>query len=101
MKKLFAVLLVAGAVLAGCSSISSGYITKKDHREGYYYTTTYCASYDSKGICTMWMPRQNYVPPTWKFDIQDTGQDGKTVTGWVNVNEDTYSKYNVGDYYND
>lgn len=96
-------LLALALVLVGCSPISAGYITKKDHREGYYYPVQYCAIYDTKnGGCKMYATRQEYNPPTWRFDLreQSDGLNGKEPeTGWVYVTEDTYARYEVGDYF--
>lgn len=86
---------VLGLLLAGCSSISAGTITDKDHRESYYYPQSYCSSYNSKGACTMHMTRMQYVAPKWSFSLKE----GKE-TGWTYVTEDTYNRYEVGDYYN-
>ena len=94
MKKTLAAMLLCLA-LAGCSSpISSGIITDKTHKEGYYYTTLICGAYSSKGYCTVYIPIQNYSPPVWRFDIREDEQ-----TGWVRVTEETYNSYEVGDYY--
>lgn len=88
--------VLAVLALAGCSPISSGYITDKHHTEGYYYPVSYCVVYNSKGICTVWGTRQQWQPPTWKFDIQQ-GDD----EGWVYVSEETYGLYEIGDYWTD
>ena len=93
VKSKLAALLLAVVLLAGCSPISSGIITGKTHHEGYYYTTTYCASWRD-GTCQFYMPQQNYQPPTWSFDLKDNKD-----TGWVYVGEGTYNSYEIGDYY--
>lgn len=86
--------LFIGMLLAGCSAISAGTITQKNHSEGYYLTTTYCASYDSKGYCSMYLPRQTWYPPSWSFSLKNGEK-----TGWATVSEDTYGNYEVGDYF--
>jgi hypothetical protein len=92
--------------LTACSSIDEGYITAKDHREGYYSTwySSQCTSYDSKGLCRSYVqiPHQQWNPPTWTFSLVEERKgigEGDRKTGWVNINEDTYGKYEVGDYY--
>jgi len=96
LKKLVPLAIAGMAVLAlaGCGP-TSGTIHDKDHREGYYYTTYHCYSYDKNGSCTMNLPQQNYQPPTWSFDLYASEDDH----GWHSVNEDTYNRYEVGDYY--
>jgi uncharacterized protein YceK len=96
MRRVLAVAVLVGALaLAGCSAISSGTITEKHHRDGYYYTTQVCSAYDKNGACTVYVPIQNWQPPAWWFDIryQDT-------EGFVYVSEDAYERYEVGDFYN-
>ena len=104
MKKLLATAaLIAVLVLSACSAISSGYITKKNHTEGYYRYEQYCAVYtydeDGYGRCSLYGTRPVWVDPTWSFEIQDQNDDYETVTGWVSVDEETYNSYEVGDYY--
>jgi uncharacterized protein YceK len=94
VKRKLALLAVVVLALTGCSSISEGTITEKNHREGYYYPVTYCAAYSSKGACIMFLTRQDYMPESWWFDITQDTKDG-----WVYVGEDTYERYEVGDYY--
>lgn len=83
-------------VLVGCSAISSGKITKKNHQGEYYTTQLICAGYSQQGSCTTWVPITNYHPPTWWFDISE----GKE-SGWVYVSEYTYNQFEIGDYYED
>lgn len=91
-KAIFLVLLAF--VLVGCSAIHEGSITQKEHHEGYYYSVLHCAFYNSKGICASYIPIQQYQPPTWRFDIQSSDKHG-----YVYVSQDTYGRYDVGDYY--
>lgn len=87
--------VVLGLLLAGCSSISAGTITDKGHSEGYDYYTFICGSYNSDGVCMVQVPIQQHQPPSWSFSLKD----GKE-TGWTYVTEDTYNRYEIGDYYN-
>lgn len=89
-----AFILLGAFSLAGCSAISAGTITSKDRTDGYYYTTRLCTAYSKNGTCTSYIPMQNYVSPTWKFNLSDEKN-----TGWVYVTEDTYNSYEVGDYF--
>lgn len=95
MKRLSAVGLIALALLlSACSSISSGIITDKVSEPGHYWTTQQCVSYNAKGVCTVWMPQTHYDDPDWRFDIRDGDK-----SGWVYVSEDTFNRYEVGDYF--
>jgi uncharacterized protein YceK len=94
MKKKALAMLAAVMLLAGCSSISEGTIVEKKHSDAYYYPVTYCMIYNSKGACSAFATRMDYMPESWWFDIEKGDQ-----TGWVYVGELTFDKYNVGDYY--
>jgi len=94
VKKKLAIIAIALLALTGCSSISEGTITEKNHQNGYYYPVTYCAFYSSKGLCSGYMTRYDYMPESWWFDITQDTKDG-----WVYVGELTYEEYEVGDYY--
>lgn len=95
-------LLAVGLFLAGCSSISEGYITEKNHQDAYTTTTLICASYGKYG-CTSWIPSVVHHPESWWFSlVENTGasidqKDPKT--GWVYVGPQTFEEYEVGDYY--
>jgi len=93
MKKILATLALCLA-LAGCSSVSSGVITDKHYKEGYYYTTTMCSVWDANGACVVYVPIQHYSPPSWRFDLRQYEE-----TGWVYVSEGTYNSYEIGDLY--
>lgn len=93
-------ILAVALLLVGCSPISSGEITSKSHRAGYYQPVTYCAAYNNKGVCTVWAVRQDWHPPTWRFDLrQQDDPISEPKTGWAYVSEDTFNAYEVGDYY--
>lgn len=99
MKRLIGAGVVALAALAlvGCSNIKSGTIHDKQYNAGHYYTSYTCASYSKSGACTVHVPIQNYVPPSYEFDLYQS----KDKHGWHYVDAITYSKYKVGDYYSD
>lgn len=95
MKRLAAVALLVGALLlTACSSISSGTITNKVAEPGMYTTTQSCAGYNKDGACSVWVPITSYDDPDWRFDIRE-GDD----SGWVYVSQDTFDRYEVGDYF--
>ena len=86
--------LLLTAALVACSPISAGTITQKTHEPSYMYSTTYCAAYGAKGICSYWAQQWHTSPEKWRFDIRDN--DDKD--GWVYVSSDTYDSHQVGDW---
>lgn len=92
MKKIMATLALLIA-LSGCSSIDSGFISKKSYAAPYSSTEYTCITRDSKTqACTVQMPHQKHHAATYKFDLKQNDK-----TGWVYVNEGDYNKYQVND----
>ncbi|MDQ1111199.1 hypothetical protein QE418_000647 [Microbacterium testaceum] len=84
-------LAVALAGLTGCSAISAGTVTDKHSRPGYFYTTTSCRTVNKTTTCT---PSTLWMPPTWRLDLRDGEK-----SGWVNVSNATFDRYQVGEVY--
>lgn len=98
------------SALTGCSDIQKGYIIAKNSTpaRSYYtpgYSTDNCEKVGKKEECEeeyhpgVW----HYSPATWELDIsnctpQRQQQNNNCQTNGVDVSEDTYNKYNVGDY---
>lgn len=91
MKKTLTVLLASILFLTGCSQISSGTITKKEHEPGNYYITTICNLVGKVTVCT---PITQYDNEDWRFDIHEGDKDG-----FVYVTPETFDSYEVGDYF--
>lgn len=93
--------LVVAAVLTACSSISAGYVTKKEYSPAYFVPVTYCAMFNAKGICVVWATRQDYHPERFTLRLIESNDllDRDAKTGWVTVSEGTYDSYEVGDWY--
>ena len=91
-------LAAAALVLASCSTVSSGRITEKTHSDPseYTYYIDHCVSYREDGTCSVNvpMPRTQQVPEKWGFDLVNGDEEGS-----VSVSEDTWNRYDVGDYY--
>lgn len=93
------ILAIAILLISGCSAISSGEITGKDYTAAYDVPVSYCAMYktDSQGVstCQMYATRYDHYPARWTFNLK---QEEKT--GWVDVPENVWNEYEVGDFYN-
>lgn len=92
------ILITIGAIgiivglLLGCAP-ESGTVVDKRHTPA--TSTIECVQRDPKtNQCTMQQPRQ--IAPKWELRIRS--DDGKT-TGWLEVSESTYKRYDVGDHY--
>lgn len=93
MKKLIA-LLASALLLVGCSYITSGTITAKDHKDAYRYSTMQCSMIRSNGTCGAFITTWHDVPEKWYFGLDD-GEN----TGWVSVTQSTYEQFEVGDHF--
>lgn len=85
---------ILAILLVACSPISRGTITNKEYTAPYTIPVSYCAMYNSKGICTMYGTRYDHYPARWKFNLNLEEENG-----WVYVNEHTYNEYEIGDFY--
>lgn len=85
---------LAMLIITGCSAISTGHITDKVYTAPYDYISYQCYSYDKSGFCTVNMPIMHHVEAQYRFDLAQADE-----TGWVHVNEATFNKYEIGDYY--
>lgn len=77
-----ATVALALTALVGCSSISAGTITGKEHEP----RRTYFCSVKPLIFCT--------DDEDWRFNIADGEKDG-----YVYVSPETFDRYNVGDYF--
>lgn len=68
MKKL--AVMFALVFLTACGHPSQGRVASKSYDEAYSYPRIYCAAYNAKGICTLWMTQQVYVPECWKLNLR-------------------------------
>lgn len=88
-----ALVFILVLLLTACAP-KEGIVNNKAYHPGYWYTTTYCAVYGKNGACTMWMPHQQYSPPSWQLDLYK-GDDH----GWRGVSEAQFNSVRIGDYY--
>lgn len=87
--------MILAVLLAGCTVVTAGEITAKDHRDAYTTTTLVCASYGKNGACTLWTPLVQQHPERWVFELTD--EEGNS--GTVSVTELPYEEREVGDYF--
>lgn len=78
--------VVALALITACSPpMASGVVTAKDHSSAH---TQFCG----KG-CFMW------VPESWDLRVEGVNREGEPDAQWVEVGEDVWATYAVGDAY--
>jgi hypothetical protein len=96
-RKPFIIFVVAALsfLLAACSGISSGKIIDKHYEEPYYYTTSVCSGYSSKGYCIVWVPIIHHVDEKWVFTLEN--EEGKT--GDLAVSKQDYDNVPLGTIY--
>lgn len=85
---LAAVLVLA---LVGCSPISAGTVTRKKFTPSHVISTVICIPSGKVTICH---PQFIPVPDEWTLSIREGDQ-----SGWVDVDEATFDRYEVGDYF--
>lgn len=64
-----------------------------------YYEKSYMTTYYIMSGKIM-IPQQMYYPESWNFKLQKE-IDGKVKTISIEVSEEIYNQYNVGDYFRD
>lgn len=90
-----AVLVLIGyAIWFEANDPGHGQITKKHYSPAYYYYTSQCAGYDSKGGCTTTIQVPHYAPECYEIDYTDGKHDGDAC-----VAPEEYERYEVGGYY--
>lgn len=99
--------LTALVTLTACgATVTSGTITGKDHDNAEVKTTRVCDRYTTTRsgtgkrarttrTCAHYGTRTRTEPESWEFTLRD--KDGNT--GEVDVTEDEYDRYQVGDKY--
>lgn len=99
MLTLLLVLIAASVLLVGCAGPDHGVVHEKDYRAGYSYPQSYCMLYNTSSkygmTCAIWGVREVYIPPSWTLDIYASKDDH----GWVDVDQGTFDRLRVGDYY--
>ena len=92
MKRL--ALLLPILLLAGCAPLDDGYIRDKRFEPENWYPVLYCAMYNNKGMCTLWLNRMEYDDPDWLIQLEL-----KERTGWRKVTQEEYDSVTVGEWY--
>ena len=93
MKKFLPSLALLAIALTACSPIKSGTLIEKDYQPPYDSTYMMCGMYDSKGMCSMWMPMTDHHPESFNLKLQE-GED----IGWRSVTKGTYESHEIGSY---
>lgn len=86
--------LAAVLTLAGCApQLQKGEIVAKDHDAAY---TSIILVYCGKGCMR---PQPIFHPERWQIELQGPNPSGEheTITDWIDVTEETYNAYEVGD----
>lgn len=89
-------------IIVLCSCVTSGVIINKQYDPGYTYITIDCVLTQANGTCIVYAPTTHDVPDSWSLLLRDDKQDrpvDKQDTGWVNVTQDDFDKYHLGDHY--
>ncbi len=84
------VALVAAFMLTACGGPDHGTVHDKSHSPEQWISTTYCHPVGKVTVCN---PQMVHHPESWSLDVYNGDEHG-----WVDVTEETYDSYNVGDF---
>lgn len=95
MRKKIALAIAATILLSGCAGprIDEGVIRHKDKMPAWVQNITVCSG-SNPPICTN---TPIFHDESWHFDVWEGGEDDPH--GWVQVTEQMYEEYEVGDYW--
>lgn len=95
MRRLLAApLVLLLAALAACSPIHRGTIISKVIEPASTMIIQQCAGYNSKGICTVWVPQVIHDDEDYRFNLRLEREEG-----YVYVDRATFDSYDEGDFY--
>ena len=93
---LITIIAITLFLLTGCGyGIKQGIIVDKQYHPEY---TTYTYTTSNIGNSTIRIPTPIHHSETYNLKIQKE-EDGKTKECWIQITEEEYSRYNIGDYY--
>lgn len=102
IKVIFPLLLLI-VILSGCGNqITSGKVYKKRYVPAHEETnTTPIVISTGKTITTVLIPRTERIPDKWYITIRSEtpNEDGKFEESMYSVSEETFNRYEVGDFY--
>lgn len=94
LRRILPVVLAIG-IIAGCAEEpKDGVVISTKYNAAHYDTVIYCARYDSKGICSLYLPDNVFVEDEWSLKLRNTKQ-----TGWRVVGEPEYRHCDIGAKY--
>lgn len=65
------VALLMLVVVTACGHPNEGKIYGKDYKAPYTTSSIYCAAYNTKGVCTLWLPNTQNHPECWRLLIRN------------------------------
>lgn len=71
--------LVALAAVVSCSAPERGTVVSKRYEPAHEWTSTYCAAYTPKGMCSMWLPQTHHEPERWVLVLRSGDDEGDRV----------------------
>ena len=90
--RLLASVVLAAAVLSGCSHPDHGKVVGKHHEDAYTWYSQQCAYYDKNAMCRVYVPIPHSEPEHWVVTLTD-GKDQ-----WdINLDQQSWSGLLPGD----
>ena len=89
-------LIAAPLLLAGCSAPERGQVMARHYEAPYTWIQMQCAGYNSKGICTAYIPIFHNEPERWILTLRDGDDEGDRAVGKA-----AYPNCEIGSVYPD
>ncbi len=88
--------------LFGCGGksnvLDSGEVTELKYDDPDEWTTINCASYNSNGTCSLWLPQNHYDDAHYELKIAGA-HENEIKEEWHSVDEQEYHSCERGDHY--
>lgn len=90
------IVFVIFMVVSCINTPTEGTVIGKKYYPAYTSTSWHCMSRDSKGNCSLDLPRSDYHPETFSLCLRNVKEDKE---GCRSVDQVDYHKYEIGQWY--
>ena len=76
MRALAILAVPVALVMAACSAPEAGTVVSKRYEPASEWTSSYCAVYTPKGMCSAWLPQTHHEPEHWVLVLRAGDDEG-------------------------